>query len=277
MTLRPTPNSRIWSLVARLIVSASLSSSAYAGCERQPYAFEAPDQYIKVLKSQMTPALGTVLLSHGGTGGRAGPLSSGWAKFLSDNGYDAVVLNHFPQRGVVGPNCKATYPEADAWRREDALAVIRWLARESTPASSKIFLMGFSAGTASVFPFITDSRFKSDLPSPDRIAGGILFYPWSYGCMNPPADLTKRTLFVGATEDNVMRCWESSSWLRSGQGSGLLTVNVIEGAFHAFDNPSVKIKKCSEGGRYPYCMEYNADAHKRAEQLVLEFLNGAKN
>ena len=272
MTLNRKTIRSLLKLFILLTVAFLVTSKTYANCERNPYVFAGPDQYIKLLKSVVSPAKGTILISHGGTGGRAGPLSNNWAKFFNAHGYDAVVLNHFPQRGLLESTCKATYPEADSWRREDALAVMKWLTHESKPAPQKIFLMGFSAGTASVFPFITDSRFQSDLPSPNIVSGGILFYPWAYGCMNPPQKLTKPTLFLGASEDNVMRCWESSNWLKQAVTTQLMTLKVIEGAMHAFDNPSMKSKKCTQGGRYPYCMEYNPDAHKLAEQQVLNFL-----
>jgi dienelactone hydrolase len=132
--------------------------------------------------------------------------------------------------------------------------------------------MGFSAGTAAVFPFITDSRFQSDLPDASRVKGGVLLYPWAYGCMNPPAKLTKPTLFIGAADDNVMRCWEASSWLRNETQLKLITLEIFKGVTHAFDNVSIRARKCTDSGRYPYCMEYNAEAHQKAEERVLKFL-----
>jgi dienelactone hydrolase len=132
--------------------------------------------------------------------------------------------------------------------------------------------MGFSAGTAAVFPFITDSRFQSDLLDASRVKGGVLLYPWAYGCMNPPAKLTKPTLFIGAADDNVMRCWEASSWLRNETQLKLITLEIFKGVTHAFDNVSIRARKCTDSGRYPYCMEYNAEAHQKAEERVLKFL-----
>lgn len=248
------------------------SQSVHAECKRTPYAFKGPDEFISIQKATTPDTKGTVLLSHGGTAGKAGPLSTKWAAFLASNGYDAVVLSHFPQRGLTAPNCSATYSEADEWRREDALAVIKWLSESKSPQTQNIFIMGFSAGTAAVFPFVTDSRFQSDLPESNRIKGGILLYPWAYGCMNPPSKLTKQTLFIGAEEDNVMRCWETSSWLRSETQSKLITFEIFKGVTHAFDNMSMKVRRCTDSGRYPYCMEYNAEAHQKAEDRVLKFL-----
>lgn len=245
---------------------------AKAECERVGYDFKGPDEYIQYIPTSSPTPRGTVILSHGGTSGRAGPLSQGWASFFNTNGFDSVILNHYPQRGLTNRSCKATLAEAASWRRDDTAAVLQWLEKTKTKAGENIVLIGFSAGSAAVFPFITDTKFRTDQPNATNIKAGIVFYPWANGCLNPPAPLVTRSLFVAASEDNVFRCWKSSSWLKSSVGS-FMSVSVIEGALHAFDNPSIKERMCATEGKYPYCMEYDQQAHRKSEALLLEFLS----
>lgn len=248
-----------------------LGHVANAECERTPYAFHGPDEFIKHSRTTTPSPRGTLIISHGGTSGSAGPLSQGWASFFNANGFDAIVLNHYPQRGLSSRSCKATLAEAATWRKEDTYAVLNWLDKTNSKAAENIVIAGFSAGSAAVFPFVSDTPFRKSLSGAAKIKAGIIFYPWANGCMNPPAPLVTKTLFVAASGDNVFKCWKSSSWLETSLKSNM-TLSVIDGALHAFDNPSIKERTCSTEGKYPYCMEYDPKAHKKSEAIVLAYL-----
>lgn len=254
------------------LLLAAFYNSVSAECERINYEFQGPDEYIQHIPTTAASPRGTMIISHGGTSGRAGPLSQGWASFFNANGFDAVILNHYPQRGLTSRSCKATLAEAASWRRDDTAAVLQWLEKSKNKAAENIVLTGFSAGSAAVFPFVTNTKSRKDRPNATTIKAGIVFYPWANGCLNPPAPLITKMLFVAASEDNVFRCWKSSAWLKSSV-ENLMSVSVIEGALHAFDNPSIKERTCATEGKYPYCMEYGQQAHRQSEAIVLEFLS----
>ncbi len=246
---------------------------ANAECDRIPYEFHSPDEFIKHTQTLDPNPRGTVIISHGGTSGRAGPLSQGWASFFNANGFDAIVLNHYPQRGLISRSCKASLAEAANWRRDDTFAVLQWLNKSNSKAAENIVIAGFSAGAAAVFPFVTDTTTRANLPSVEKIRAGVVFYPWANGCMNPPSRLVANTIFIAATGDNVYRCWKSSLWLETSLKEKM-TISVIQGALHAFDNPSMKERTCSTEGKYPYCMEYDRQAHQQSEKVLIEYLNG---
>lgn len=255
-----------------LILGFLFSIQTYAVCERVNYSFEKPDEHIIFQRTAKDNPRGVVVLSHGGTsGGASRGVISQWGKFLKMHGFNVVMMSHYSSRGLIDRSCKANYNEAEDWRRIDTQNVLRWLAERYPEDAKRVVLMGFSAGAAAVFPFVTDSRFIDSIPKGVEVKAGLLFYPWQRSCIFPERDIKKPVLFVGAELDGTYQCWNKSNWLASAKSNQLFTFKVYEGANHAFDFEKLQGKLC-EGGPYPYCMEYNEKARLTAEQDVLEYL-----
>jgi dienelactone hydrolase len=250
----------------------TLTAQAKAECQRTEYTFKKPDAHILFQRTAKEASRGVVILSHGGTsGGTSRGLLAQWGGLLKKNGFNVVLMSHYSARGLTDTTCKANYTEAEAWRRQDTLNVLKWLAKRHPEDAKRVVLMGFSAGAAAVFPFVTDSPFNGDIPEGVEVRSGVLFYPWQRSCISPERSVNRPVLFVGAELDGTFRCWSQTRWLTTAQTNSLFTLKVYKGANHAFDFEKLSGKRC-EGGPYPYCMEYHEASRLAAEQDVLRHL-----
>lgn len=212
---------------ACFLVAVLSSNDGLTACERWSYEFKGPDKYFQLRLTTARPRAPTVILSHGAGG--YGNLQKEWADLLVQAGYNAFLMDHYSPRGVVASECPPTGQQSEEWRRSDTLTVLGWVASRPDLDPGNLVLMGFSAGTAAVFPVVSKSRFLRDIPDGVVVRAGVLFYPWSYACRNAPGDLVIPALMMIGTEDGVWKCWSQSRWLSRQQASGKLRVEIYPG------------------------------------------------
>ena len=89
----------------------------------------------------------TIILSHGGGG--KWKHQELWAKYLNNEGYNVVIIDHFKEKGVMGHVGKVnplTIPEE---RVKDLVKLSRWVSKQSWN-NGKLGVIGFSQGGSGV-------------------------------------------------------------------------------------------------------------------------------
>lgn len=173
----------------------------------------------------------TVVLMHGCSGLSPKVLQGlkSHAKFFTDNGYAAFILDSFALRGKPDGNCFSQdtgYAER-SYRPADAYGAIKFLATLPNVDSTNFFVMGQSQGGVTVL-YMADARFRvRGLVDFNAVAA---YYP---GCF-VPAKLKYPVLVLGGAADT----WTSmyACLYRNGKDLGR-PYNAIayENAHHAFD------------------------------------------
>ena len=113
-------------LLANLVLGVLLISNAFAEKELViKNGFKVKGQFSSQLYLIKHQSVSSIILSHGG-GGKWEHLEL-WAKYLNDEGYNVVVIDHFKEKGVMGHVGKVnplTIPEE---RVKDLVKLSRWV------------------------------------------------------------------------------------------------------------------------------------------------------
>jgi dienelactone hydrolase len=182
--------------------------------------------------------------------GCAGVLSNDkqtWPKRLSSWGYVVLVVDSFSTRGIHD-TCRGLLAD----RVYDAYGALEFLSKYSFVDSSRIALMGFSAGGIATLEAV-------QLGGAERLMGrkfkaAIAYYPI---CSLANGDMAVPTLILAGELDDwspAQKCREMLAQ-RSGKGSSV-QLDVYPGARHAFDAPEFKTGIEAYGHR----VEYNSVA-----------------
>ena len=216
-----------------------------------------------------------VILSPGG-GGLA-PFYFTWASKFVNWGFATIVLDHYSLRMVL-PGPQTSAPKSTPWRRADLISILKIVKSNKKFDSSRIILAGWSAGAGLVLPGILgdDARKQAELEEPIKAA--ILIYPFSYACVSSsglksePVNLP--VLILYGSKDGGLSCWKKKfPELKSSDQPQIL--KIYEGAYHTFDNPYVKNKRCRrirQYGGYDLCFLYNKKTHQESIRDIKAFL-----
>lgn len=174
--------------------------------------------------------------------GAVGARERAFAAEFTARGYAVVMPDSFTPRGVRevctlgGDRRPVRVPD----RRQDALRVIRWIARGAPGLDGRYALVGWSNGGSTLLATLDAAAWPPDLPAP---VASFAFYP---GC---GGDLARIAASVGtlamfiAGDDNWTLpgpCIELALRIRTAAGPAEL--HVFSGAVHGFDAPSSPLR-----------------------------------
>ena len=187
-------------------------------------------------------------------GGVRSHVSEDWPRFLAANGYAALTVDTFGSRGAGRCPGARRFGGEHMWR--DAYGALDYLASRPDIDATRIGVMGFSLGAFAVEQ-IAENALKSDH---DRTFGaGIALYGRCtvYGARSFPL-----LVIIGDRDRNSQNCPREP-------GVGL-SIEILEGAFHAFDQSEFSFIRIVSGNHEAI---YDARATERAKALTLAFFD----
>jgi dienelactone hydrolase len=208
----------------------------------------------------------TVILLHG-CGGDPKGLDRNWGARFQSWGYVSLTVDSFGPRGIAN-SCNSGEP---AGRDLDPFGALRFLAHEPFVDASRIALVGFSEGGMVALDAVEQRRRENSSTLGFRAAVG--FYPICAGS----GIVTVPTLVINGELDDwssVAACQKMVAQksdigiTRHQSASAPMTLVIIPGAYHKFDDPEFQ-----PGHRYMgHLLEYNSTALARAADDVRQFL-----
>lgn len=192
-----------------------------------------------------------VVLLHS-CGGMGTHVTSDWPNFLTKHGYAALTVDTFGSRGVERCPEGRRYTALPMW--QDAYGALDYLAVRTDIDRDRIAVMGFSVGAR-----IVENISTEDLKglSGKNFKAGIAFYGGCDAGGNPSFPVLE---IIGDRDSNAVMCPSKSE--------PYLTIKIIQGAYHAFDN-------VESSGKYDASdnyMQYNGAAVDKARQHTKDFL-----
>jgi len=166
-----------------------------------------------------------------------------YAHWLAERGYAVLMPDSYSPRGRVQGTCNETLDTRaidDKTRRADALAALRWVARQPGIDTRRIVLLGWSNGAQAVLATIDASRpWPGGTPTVDR---AVAFYP---GCKRAVRqhDFKLRSpllLLIGGADDwtPATRCAMLQNAVQARQPNARFRLEIYPGAYHGFDGTS---------------------------------------
>lgn len=178
-------------------------------------------------------------------------------------GYVSLVVDSFATRGVSG-DCDARLPT----RQTDALGALRYLSTLPFVDPQRIALVGIAQGGTAALEIATARPFEIfEMPAGLKFKAAVAFYP---SCGAAGNELGIPMLVLTGGIENWGRAVDCEYWMRRRRGRGApVQIEVYPEAYHAFDNPSLKIATRMFGGRW---IKYDADATAKAHAATRDFL-----
>ncbi len=166
-----------------------------------------------------------------------------YAHWLNARGYAVLMPDSFGPRGRMVGLCSEALDTRgidDKTRRGDALAALRWLARQPGIDTSRIVLLGWSNGAQAVLAAIDASRpWPRGTPAVER---AVAFYP---GCKRAVQQHDYRLrapvlLMIGGADDwtPATRCAMLQNAVQARQPDARFRLEIYPGAYHGFDGTS---------------------------------------
>jgi len=177
-------------------------------------------------------------------------------------GYVSIVVDSFAPRGVT-EDCMARFSD----RQADALGALRYLSTLPFVDPRRIALVGIAKGGTSALEIATARTFEVfDMPPGLQFRAVVAFYP---SCGAAGNVLAIPALVLTGGIENWGRAVDCEYWMRRRAGRGAaVQIEVYPDAYHAFDNPNLRIATRSFG-RW---IKYDPDATARANAAMREFL-----
>jgi dienelactone hydrolase len=278
-------------LRAALLVASVL----FAGCAPAVLSFDnvTPGAALRIPAEEFRPsgsgAFPAIVLMHGCHG--VSESNRDWARWLSDRGYVALVVDSWRPRGLVEA-CTPGEELPNTARFDDAIGALRWLHRRPYVDRERIGIIGWSNGGVFAMAAVNGPTFERtkrrgvEIPDPGfRAAVGV--YPG--GCYSLVNELAVRPLLllIGAEDDWTLasECVQLAEAQRA-KGADV-TLVVYPGAVHYFDvegQPRMWLadvenrnrpNKCC-GATVGYDMSAAADAHRRVAEFFGRHLGGGR-
>jgi dienelactone hydrolase len=270
-----------------------VASVLVAGCAPAVVSFEnaTPGAALRIPAEEFRPAGGgafpAVVLMHGCHG--VSESNRGWARWLSERGYVALVVDSWRPRGLAEA-CTPGEELPNTARFDDAIGALRWLHGRRYVDRERIGIVGWSNGGVFAMAAVNGPTFERtrkrgvEIPDPGfRAAVGV--YPG--GCYSLVNELAVRPLLllIGAEDDWTLasECVRLAEVQRA-KGADI-TLVVYPGAVHYFDvegQPRTWLadvenrnrpNKCC-GATVGYDAAAAADAHRRVAEFFGRHLGG---
>jgi len=265
-----------------------LVSTALAGCAPGSLSFlnATPAKPLQVPAWEYRPEgagpFPAVVLLHGCVG--VSPHLARWARWLTDRGHAALVVDSFGPRKVAG-DCLPDSPDdiPVTARFDDAMGALRWLQSQPFIRPDRVAAMGFSQGGVYAISVINGPSLERaqrrgvKLPEPG-FAAAVGVYPG--GCFSLVKQLVVRPLLVliGEADDwtPAAICKEMTDSMRARGAEA--SIVIYPGAFHYFDVEGQRLEvlphvdnNSRPGGRGA-TVSYQAEAAAGAFRQVESFL-----
>jgi dienelactone hydrolase len=178
-------------------------------------------------------------------------------------GYVSLVVDSFAARGITD-DCGRPF----AVRQPDALGALRYLSTLPFVDPQRIALVGIAQGGTAALEIATARRFEIfEMPAGLTFRAVVAFYP-SCGAAGSVLDMPALVLTGGI--ENWGRAVDCEYWMQRRAGRGApVQIEVYPEAYHAFDNPNLRIATRMFGGRW---IKYDAHATTKAHAAMHDFL-----
>jgi dienelactone hydrolase len=178
-------------------------------------------------------------------------------------GYVSLVVDSFATRGI-SEDCSAPF----SIRQPDALGALRYLATLPFVDPRRIALVGIAQGGTAALEIATARQYEIfEMPAGVRFKSVVAFYP---SCGAAGSELAIPALVLTGGIENWGRAVDCEYWMQRRAGRGApVRIEVYPEAYHAFDNPSLKIATRMFGGRW---IKYDPDATVKATAAMRDFL-----
>ncbi len=216
---------------------------------------------------------GPAILALHGCSGPYPSRDAEWGRRLAAAGHLVVMPDSFGSRGL-GSQCgnRARGVTASGVRRDDALAVARWLqARPGTPPGG-VVLLGWSDGGTTV---LAAGRAAADLPA-GLIRGLVAFYPGCRGFAESAKWAPAAPLMILMGESDDWTPFTPCKALADRVG-GKITLVAYQNTYHDFDAPDRPVTLRTGLARPKDGVAHvgtNAAAREDAFRRVPEFIAG---
>lgn len=226
-----------------------------------------------------------VVLLHGcgGIHDRQGQLARRYLDYvglLHRQGMHALVLDSLTSRGEkeLCTQTIGTRKVTQAQRRGDALAALRWLARQPGVDASRLGLLGWSNGGSTVLA-ATNETHRQVRGAEVHAAFAVAFYPGCTAELRRGYRTSTRVLLLLGASDDWTPAEPCERLARDAQGVAPQVVS-YPGAFHGFDGTApVRQRKDVPNGVRPgqgVTVGANAQAREQALQRLQAFLDGLR-
>ena len=196
-----------------------------------------------------------------------------YAHWLTERGYAVLMPDSFSPRGKAQGICTESLDARsidDKTRRADAMAALRWVAKQPGIDTRRIVLLGWSNGAQAVLAAIDASRpWPTDTPNVDR---AVAFYP---GCKRAVQqhDFRLRSpllLMIGGADDwtPATRCAMLQNAVQSRQPKARFRLEIYPGAYHGFDGTSELHVRRDIAARHGSGVTVGGDAVARVAALA---------
>ncbi|MCA3231100.1 MAG: dienelactone hydrolase family protein [Cupriavidus sp.] len=196
-----------------------------------------------------------------------------YAHWLTERGYAVLMPDSFSPRGKAQGICTESLDARaidDKTLRADAMAALRWVAKQPGIDTRRIVLLGWSNGAQAVLATIDASRpWPTDTPNVDR---AVAFYP---GCKRAVQqhDFRLRSpllLMIGGADDwtPATRCAMLQNAVQSRQPKARFRLEIYPGAYHGFDGTSELHVRRDIAARHGSGVTVGGDAVARVAALA---------
>src|SRR5262245_3093526 len=277
---------RLVLLISALLLSTGLS---HAGGALVSFPNATPGSPRRVPGTLYSPRgegpFPALALFHGCHG--VSPSNHGWARWLRDRGYVALVVDSWRPRGIT-TGCAAEQPDVpNTERLDDAIGALHFLQAQPHVNAGRVGAMGWSNGGVFAMAVVNG-------PSLERaVRRGVALPPLGYqaavalypgGCASLTREYVVRPLLllIGEADDWTLasQCREMVENMRA-RGAPAEIV-LFPGAYHYFDVegqakaylPDVGNENNPKkaGATVAFNPAANADAHRQIEQFLARYL-----
>lgn len=211
----------------------------------------------------------------------------GWARWLRDRGYVAIVVDSWAPRGIAD-GCAAEQPDVpNTERLDDAIGALRFLQAQSRVDGRRVGAMGWSNGGVFAMavvngPSLERAKARGVGISPPGYRAAVALYPGGCASLVREYVVNPLLLLIGDADDWTLAstCRAMVDAMRS-RGAPAEIV-VYPGAYHYFDVegqakaflPEVgnENRPGGAGATVAFDADANADAHRRVEQFLARYL-----
>lgn len=221
-----------------------------------------PELSATLYRPEGTGRFPAVILLH--TCGGLQPHVFSWARWLTEEGYVALLVDSFSAPGRSS-NCATARNPTPLEVAHDAFGALAYLRSQPFVAPDRVAVMGFSLGAGAALITAT-------MLGPARFRGAVAFYACrqQFTAVNIPVLL----LLGGADTDNLIRTADCVENARISQEMGRpVSWKVYPQATHGFDKAELGSQTSSKGYRHDAAA--TADAEMEVRAFLARYLRGS--
>lgn len=238
-------------VICVLAVSACATSISFQSAKLE--GFSSPPEEVRgvLAKPSGKGPFPAVVLLHT-CGGVLPHVSEDWPAFLTGNGYATLTVDTFGSRNAG--RCPEAFYLGGLTMWRDAYGALDFLASRPDIISNRIGVMGFSLG-ASAIESIAVQKIQS--PGGRNFSAGVAVYGGCSILQEPSFPVLE---IIGDKDRGVYSCAD--------RAVPRLSVEIIPGAYHAFDHPQLSHLR-TVSGNHPSVYDWSATI--KARKLTRDF------